>query len=141
MDVNDWEARLTRTRAEAAVFGPFVGEWVGEGAAHGEPASGELRGEAILDGSFVEVRERSSNHEDRCLYRFDPEDGCMRVTHFFAGASVREYAVERTERGLVWVTPPLEPAVEWVFGPDELVCEVTWPGTPVPEVRMIWKRR
>ncbi len=141
MDAHDWEGRLTRTRAEAGAFAPFLGEWSGVGTAHGEPTSGELSGAAILDGSFVEVRERSPDHEDRCLYRFDPEDGSLRVTHLFAGASVREYAVEQTERGLVWVTPPLEPAVEWFFAEHELVCEVTWPGAPLPEVRITWTRR
>lgn len=136
----DWETRLHRTRAEAGAFSPFLGEWQGAGQAHGEPTAGALRGESLLDGSFVEVRERSPDHEDRTIYRWEPEDGSLRVLHLMAGATLREYPVERTERGLVWITPPGEPAVEWQLGADELVCEVTWPGEAEPEVRMVWRR-
>lgn len=140
MDETDWNLRLERTRAEVAAFAPFFGTWSGSGLVHGAASTGTLSGQAILDGSFVEVREHAGDHEDRCLYRFDPEDGCLRVTHLFAGASVREYTVERTDRGIVWVTPPLEPTVEWVFEPDRLICEVIWPGATHPEVRVTWTR-
>ncbi len=136
----DWEARLVRTRAEAEAFGPFVGRWRGVGVAHGEPTTGELVGARLLDGSFVEVQERSPEHEDRCLYRWEADDGSLRVMHLMAGATLREYPVEVTPSGLVWVTPPGEPSVEWRFGADELVCEVTWPGADAPEVRMVWSR-
>lgn len=140
MDEQEWDQRVERTRAEAVVFQPFVGRWVGQGRAHGEPFEGTLEAAAILDGSFVEVIERSTGHEDRCFYRFEPEDGSLRVTHLLAGATLREYPVERTEDGLVWVTPPGEPVVEWRFGADELRCEVLWPGEPAPEVMMVWRR-
>lgn len=136
----DWEARLERTRTEARAFAPLFGRWRGQGVAHGEPTTGELEAGPILDGSIVEVRERSPDHEDRCLYRLEPEDMSLRVLHLMAGATVREYPVERTATGLVWVTPPGEPAVEWSFAEDELVCEVTWPGESAPEVRMVWRR-
>lgn len=136
----DWETRLQRTRAEAGAFAPFLGSWRGTGAAHGAATTGELVGEALLDGSFVEVRERSPEHEDRSIYRWEAEDGSLRVMHLMAGATLREYPVERTGTGLVWVTPPGEPAVEWRFAPDELVCEVTWPGEAGPEVQMVWRR-
>jgi hypothetical protein len=101
---------------------------------------GHLVGEAILDGSFVEVRERSPGHEDRCLYRFEVEDGSLRVLHLLAGATLREYPVEATPGGLVWITPPGEPSVEWSFSADELRCDVTWPDEAESEVRMIWRR-
>lgn len=136
----DWETRVTRARAEAAAFLPFVGDWVGAGTAHGESATGTLRGASILDGSFVEVRERSTGHEDRCFYRYEAEDGSLRVMHFLGGGLVREYPVERTDVGLVWVSPPGEPLVEWFFSADELRCEVTWPGAPAPDVCMTWRR-
>ncbi len=135
-----WESRLARTRAEAGRFAPFLGEWVGGGEAHGTATGGTLCGAAILDGSIVEVNERTGEHEDRSFYRFDPDNGGFSVLHMMAGAHLREYPVEFTATGLVWVTPPSEPAVEWTFSATELVCEVTWPGDEQPEVRVRWRR-
>ncbi len=136
----EWEPRLERTRAEAQAFAPFLGRWTGSGHAHGEKSTGELVGEAILDGSHIEVRERVDGHEDRCLYRFEVDDMSLRVMHIFAGGTVREYPVERTPSGLVWITPPSEPSVEWHFGSDQLRCEVRWPGADQPDVTMSWTR-
>lgn len=140
MTDTDWDSRLRRTRAEAAAFHPFLGRWRGRGTAHGEPVEGTLEAAALLDGTFIEVRESSADHEDRTIYRFEPEDASLRVLHLLAGATLREYAVERFEGGLVWVTPPGEPTVEWFFGADELRCDVTWPGEPAPDVSMVWRR-
>jgi hypothetical protein len=141
MSVDAWRERVRRTVAEAAAFEPFVGEWVGEGVAHGEPTVGRLMARPLLDGSFVEVRELGDDHEDRCFYRFEPEDGSLRVVHLLPGATMREYPVERTPDGLVWITPPGEPAVEWRFTAGCLECDVTWPGAAGPEVRMVWRRK
>lgn len=135
-----WRERVERTVREAEAFAAFLGEWAGQGTAHGEPVSARMMARALLDGSFVEVRELGDAHEDRCFYRFEPEDGSLRVLHLLPGATVREYPLERTPEGLVWVTPPGEPAVEWRFFADRLECDVTWPGELAPEVRMVWRR-
>lgn len=139
MNDTSWDDRVARAKQGAEAFGPFLGRWMGTGTAHGEPASGELEALSRFDGSFVEVRERTADHEDVCFYRLDPDDWALRVTQLFGGASLREYNVEITDRGLVWVTPPGEPTVEWFFG-EELVSEVRWPGEAEPEVRMTWRR-
>ncbi len=135
-----WEERLARTRAEARRFYAFLGDWVGAGEAHGEATGGTLSGVALLDGSIVEVTERTGDHDDKSFYRFDPDLGGYQVLHMMAGAHLREYPVEFTESGLVWVTPPGEPSVEWSFTPGELCCEVVWPGDLRPEVRVRWRR-
>jgi hypothetical protein len=134
-----WQERVTRTVREATAFAAFVGEWAGEGVAHGEPIAARMMARPLLDGSFVEVRELGDGHEDRCFYRFEPEDGTLRVLHLLPGATMREYPVERTADGLVWITPPSEPAVEWRFYADRLECDVIWPGEAEPEVRMVWR--
>ncbi len=136
----EWQSRVERTVREAGAFQAFVGEWTGEGVAHGEPTSARMMARPLLDGSFVEVRELGDDHEDRCFYRFEIEDGSLRVMHLLPGATVREYPVELTPEGLVWVTSPLEPSVEWRFFADRLECDVLWPGASEPDVRMVWRR-
>ncbi len=143
MAVNDaeaWQERVDRSIREAAAFAPFFGEWAGEGEAHGEAIFARMLAHPLLDGSHVEVRELGDTHEDRSFYRFEPEDGSLRVLHMLPGATMREYPVERTPDGLVWVTPPGEPSVEWRFLADRLECDVTWPGESAPDVRMVWRR-
>lgn len=141
MPTDDWNIRLQRTQAEARRFDALLGEWEGRGEAHGLPTSGRLSVQRILDGSIIEVAEFAGTHEDRCFYRFEPEQGGFVVMHLLPGATVREHPVEFTDEGLIWVSPPGEPNVEWVFGTNELRCDVLWPGEALPEVRMYWTRR
>lgn len=141
MKPEDWDARLARTRAEIGRFDPMIGDWVGAGEAHGQAAAGTLVVRRILDGSVLEAVESSGDHEDRSFYRFEPEQGGFTVLHMLPGATFREHPVEFTGEGLVWVGPPTEPSVEWVFGSDTLRCDVRWPGDDLPEVRMHWTRR
>jgi hypothetical protein len=140
MPTDPWEERLARSRAEAARFDALLGRWEGRGTAHGQPTAGSLVVERLLDGSLVGATERTGDHEDRCIYRFEPDNGGFCVLHLMAGAMVREYPVEFTARGFVWITPPGEPAVEWTRTDDGWTCDVVWPGDQAPEVSMRWTR-
>lgn len=136
-----WEERLDLVRARLAPALVLCGEWEGEGQAHGEPLRATLSVRPILDGSVIEVWERVGEHADLCLYRFDPDLGQLRVTHFMAGAVVAEHPVEATPVGMVWITPPKEPAVEWILEGDTLRSEVVWPGQRVAEVSVRYQRK
>jgi hypothetical protein len=138
--VDEWEKRVARVKGELAPALALVGDWVGEGHAHGEPIAATLRVRPILDGSVLEVWERVADHEDLSLYRFDVETGQLRVLHLMAGAVVAEHPVELTPQGLVWVTPPKEPAVEWSLEGETLRCDVMWPGQRVAEVSVRYRR-
>lgn len=118
----------------------LLGRWVGEGHAHGEPASGTLELRAILDGTVVEARESVGAHEDLCLYRWDAASGQLRVLHAMAGEPFAEHPVELLPGGLCWVTPPGHPAVEWWLDGGALRCDVTWPGADTAEVSIRYTR-
>jgi hypothetical protein len=64
----------------------------------------------------------------------------LRVMHLMAGALIADHPVERTMSGLVWVTPPREPAVEWMLEGDTLRCDVIWPDQRIPEVSIRYRR-
>lgn len=134
-----WEARLADAKAQIAPVTMLVGEWVGRGQAHGEPTEGRLRVRMILNDSMVEVWERVGDHEDLCIYRYDPDLQQIRVLHLMEGATA-EHAVELVAMGLVWVTPSEHPAVEWRMVGDRLECDVVWPGRKVAEVSMTYRR-
>lgn len=134
----EWTARLARCRQQLAPVAALVGEWEGRGQAHGEPQTGRLRLRLLLDDTVVEVAEQVGEHEDLCFYRWDDGLRQLRVLHLMAGDSA-EHAVELTAAGLVWVSPPGHPAVEWSFD-GELRCDVTWPGRKAPEVSMRYRQ-
>ena len=140
MKPEDWDARAARTLAEIARFDRILGDWQGAGEAHGLATKGVLSVRRILDGSIVEAAERTGDHEDRCYYRFEPEQGGFVVLHMLGGALFREHPVEFTAEGFVWINPPGEPTVEWVVTPDGLRCDVRWPSDDLPEVRTFWTR-
>jgi hypothetical protein len=135
-----WDERVARVRAELAPARFLEGDWAGEGQAHGEPLTATLKVRTILDGSMIEVREQVGEHEDLSIYRFDVELSQLRVLHLMAGAVVAEHAVELTPTGLVWVTPPRDPAVEWILEGPTLRCDVVWPGQRVAEVQVRYRR-
>ena len=134
-----WEERLAACRARLAPALALVGDWLGEGQAHGEPVTAALRVRAILDGTALEVWERVADHEDLCVYRWDPDTAQLEVVHFYAGA-LAPHPVEETPDGLHWVTPPGQPGVVWSVRGANVVSEVIWPGQRVAEVRVTYRR-
>jgi hypothetical protein len=140
MTDEEWDAKCARVRAEIAPVAVVEGRWIGRGQAHGEPLRGELRIRRVLGDSMVEVWERVGDHEDLCFYRYDVDTKQLRVLHLMDGAVVAEHPIETTSDGLVWVTPPDQPAVEWRFDGTDLRCDVVWPGRRVAEVSMRYTR-
>lgn len=146
--MSDWEQRLALARSGLAPAMAWVGEWRGEGTAHGEPVEATLRVRAVLGDTQIEVWERvaplagaaGEPHEDVCSYRFDVGTAQVRVVHLMAPALVAEYAVELSLDGVVWVTPPNTPAVVWSQVGETLQSEVYWPDQRVPEVRIVYRR-
>lgn len=135
-----WEARRSVARAGLAPALLLLGEWAGEGLAHGEPVQATLRVRAVLDGTQIEVWERVGEHEDVCYYRFDVGTGQIRVLHLMAPAMVAEYAVEVALGAIEWVTPPNVPGVVCSADGDGLLTEVWWPDAKAPEVRIRYRR-
>ncbi len=135
-----WDARVAQARAAVGPAALLAGDWVGEGVAHGEPCGASLRVRVVLDGSMVEAAERVGEHEDRCFYRWDVDTSQLRVLHLLPGALLEDHAVELVPDGLVWVTGPTQPAVEWTLRGPELQCAVTWPGAREPEVLVRYRR-
>lgn len=138
-----WELRLRLQRAALAPVAAISGRWQGRGQAHGEPVTSALSIRPVLDGTMIEVRERTGEgegaHEDICYYRWEIERQEIRVLHLLPGA-IREYPVEQTPEGLIWVTPPEEPAVEWAVRGATLRQEVVWPEAGAPEVWIDYHR-
>ncbi len=130
-----WAAKLQHARQALQPFTPLLGRWEGEGEAHGEPQSGTLDVRLVLDDTSIEVRECSGDYEDRCFYRWEPESASLRVLHLAPG-QLEDHPVELTGEGLVWVTGPDAPAVEWRIEGPELVCFVIWPKTRHIEIQM-----
>lgn len=137
--MNAWERRIATMRGSLAPLLDLCGLWEGEGEAHGEPIRSRLQIRPAFDATMLELREETGDHQDCCYYRWEPDEGQFRVLHLMP-ASVREYPVEPTEEGLIWVTPPAEPAVEWLRRGAGLRQEVTWPDSEKPEVWLDYRR-
>lgn len=136
----NWEERLAHTRAALDPVRILEGNWTGDGQAHGEPVTAHMSVRSILDGSMMEVWETVGDHTDLSIYRFELETGQHHVLHLMSGATVNEYPVELTLDGLVWITPPTVPSVEWRVQGEILACEVIWPGQRVAEVSIRYRR-
>lgn len=134
-----WSERLAGCRERLLPALALAGDWVGEGQAHGEPVTATLRVRPILGDTALEVWERVADHEDLCVYRWNPDSGQLEVVHFYAGA-IAQHPVEVTPDGLHWVTPPGQPGVVWTVRGASVVSEVVWPGQRVAEVRVTYRR-
>jgi hypothetical protein len=140
-----------RAQAGLAPLAWMIGTWVGVGRAHGQPVQGQLVARRILDGSFLEVRERlgdpagGPDHEDLSFYRHDAERG-LRVLHLMAPAHVVDREVQVLPTGpdlqcaLRWYENPFAPRVELRWDGSELRSEVWLPLAPAPEVVLSWRR-
>ena len=148
--MSDWGQRLELARQGLAPALSWVGDWVGEGQAHGEPVTATLSVRAVLDGTQLEVWERvtptsAEPHEDVCFYRYDVGTAQIRVVHLMAPALVAEYGVELAVGAdgtaqVVWITPANAPAVVWSDAGNALISEVYWPDQRVAEVRVTYRR-
>jgi hypothetical protein len=137
--MSPWERKLALIRGALAPVGVLVGRWEGEGIAHGEPVCSILEIRFAFSGTFIEVREKTGEHEDLCFYRFEPGIGYSAI-HLMEG-SFREVAVELLPTGgLEWVTGPMEASVIWEVVGETLVQEVIWPEGEGPEVRVVYRR-
>lgn len=134
-----WDDRLAACRARLAPALALEGTWHGEGHAHGEPVTARLSVRPILGGTALEVWERVGDHEDLSLYRFDVDVNQLEVLHLMEGV-LAQHPVELTPDGLVWVTPPSQPAVVWSLRGDTVISEVIWPGQRVAEVQIRYRR-
>lgn len=136
----DWDAHEKRVLHELSALSYLVGGWAGEGVSHGAPVTGRLQVRAILGGTFVEAREvlfdadGRVDHEDLCVYRWDAEDGALRVTQYLSPGWVENHIVEPLPTGGVrWMTGPLGPRVEFSApAPDTLLIRVWLPQEPEP---------
>lgn len=135
-----WEARCALARAGVAPAAALAGRWIGAGTAHGEPVEARLEVRLLLDGSVVEARERVADHEDLCLYRYDVDTAQLRVLHVQAGGLFEDHPVELVLGGLLWVTGPSAPAVEWSTDGASVVCAVIFPGSDQPDVHVRYRR-
>jgi hypothetical protein len=135
----DWALHVAECRERLAFATALLGEWVGRGTAHEAEVEAALGLRLVLDGTAIEARERVGDHEDLCLYRWDADERRYVVHHFMAGAAAL-HAVELTPRGMVWVTPPFSPAVEWWVDGEDLRCDVVWPQGGEPEVAIRYRR-
>ncbi len=128
-----------------AALGFLVGRWIGEGEEGGTPLTSEAEGRWILDGTWLQVREilrdgeGRSVHEDLTLYRFDPEEGHVRVVHCLPGGWKREWPVLLCEGRLHWVLGPAGPHVVLEPGEDGWCSRVVQPGTEAPPVTIRYR--
>jgi hypothetical protein len=137
--MNPWDRRVATMRGALAPMMDLCGRWEGEGQAHGSPISSILIIQPAFDATMLMLTERTGEHEDLCYYRWDPDEGAFRVLHLMV-ASVREYPVEATGEGFIWVTPPSEPSVEWLRRGEGLRQEILWPDSEEPEVWLEYRR-
>lgn len=143
----DWDARERLVKRHLAALAYLEGDWAGAGISHGAPVQGRLVVRAVLGGTFVEAREvlrdeaGDVDHEDLCVYRYDPEDKALRVTQYLSPGWVENHIVEPlASGGIRWVTGPLGPRVE-LSAPaaDTLLIQVWLPmqAEPAHTVRYV----
>src|SRR5687767_10862250 len=89
--IGEHDERRALVLAGLSVLDGLLGHWVGAGHDHGAPVTARLIVTPILDGTFVEAIETLLDpggqvlHEDRALYRYDPDDRRLKVMHFVPG--------------------------------------------------------
>lgn len=143
----DWDARERLVKRQLGALAYLEGEWAGAGVSHGAPVQGHLEVRAVLGGTFVEAREvlrdaqGAVDHEDLCVYRYDPDAKSLRVTQYLSPGWVENHLVEPLPTGGIrWVTGPLGPRVEMSApAPDTLLIEVWLPmqAEPAHTVRYV----
>jgi hypothetical protein len=149
MDEIDWDAREAETHLRLAALDGLLGEWVGTGRSDGAPIRGRLGVRRILSGTFVEAREiiedadGNVDHEDVCVYRWDPDERTLWVVQLLAPGWIERHRVEPLAdgAGIRWITSPVSPRVELAaVGPDALRVRVWMPGEAAPTHEMDYAR-
>jgi hypothetical protein len=106
-----WQARTDSCRERLRPIGFLLGRFEGRGTDSGQPVLAQATGALLLDGSWLELRERLLSpegellYEDFALYRYDPSEEGLRVLHFMERAWHSQYPVHLDELGnLHWTT-------------------------------------
>ena len=124
----------------------LIGDWIGEGQCHGERVVGRIRGEPVIDGSWIEVEETLCDqrgtvvHNDRSLYRYNVESEALEAIQLFERASMSTNLVEATDDGFRWITGPGAPQLRFFVEGEGLRYTVILPGEDAPAAEMIYKR-
>ncbi len=146
-DAMDWTARGRQTREGLAPLHFLVGDFEGRGTDDGQLVHAQASGRLLLDGSWLELRERllqpdgTPIHADFTLYRFDPVEGGLRVLHFMERAWHSQYPVHLQAPGRIqWTTGVGGPKVTLVATDRGWRGQVQLPDQAEPTVLLEYHR-
>lgn len=124
----------------------LLGEWEGEGMDLEGPVRAFLSASLLMDGSWIQVRERlvdgagAVQYEDMTLYRFDPVEDQVKVLHLMPQAHKMEYPVLVSGTGFRWVTGPFGAMVQVSRVGDGWENRVVLPGETSPSLVVTYRR-
>jgi hypothetical protein len=142
----DWATQGKQARAGLEPLAFLLGRWGGAGVCHGESVRGELDVTGILDGSWIQVKERLLNdagaevHADVTFYRFDVEGESLQALQLFEHGHMMLQPVELSDDGFRWITGPGGPQVVFLNHEDSISYAVNLPGEAAAAVEMTYKR-
>ena len=142
----DWDTQGKQAMAGLEPLRFLIGRWAGAGVCHGESVQGELEVTGILDGTWIQARERLVNesgaevHADVTFYRFDVEAESLQAIQLFEHGHMMLQPVEMTDDGFRWVTGPGGPQVFFLRHEDSISYSVNLPGEAAAAVEMTYKR-
>ncbi len=146
-DLTAWQARTSLCLEGLDPLRFLVGRFEGRGTDSGEPILATAHGRLLLDGSWLELRERLLGpdgdllYEDFALYRFDPTEEGLRVLHFMERAWHAQYPVHVDADGAAhWTTGPVGPRVRLEATEDGWCSRVTMPGDDAPTTALNYRR-
>ena len=146
-DASDWTSRARSTREGIAPLRFLIGDFEGRGTDSGQPIHARASGRLLLDGSWLELRERllapdgTPIHEDFALYRFDPVEEGLRVMHFMERAWHAQYPVHLEAPGRVrWTTGVGGPQVTIAATDLGWSSQVRLPDQAEPTVVLAYRR-
>lgn|GEM_PF-2221745 len=146
MTDDGWTTQGRRADAGLEPVRCLIGQWVGEGLCHGEKVTGRMHGQALIDGTWIEVEETLMGsdgtvvHSDRSLYRFNVESEALEAIQIFERASMTTSLVEPTDDGFRWITGPGAPQLTFFVGSGGLRYTVILPGEDAPAAEMTYRR-
>jgi hypothetical protein len=146
-DFSAWQARTRACIDGLLPLGFLVGSFEGRGSDSGQPILAQATGRLLLDGSWLELRERLLSpagellYEDFALYRHDPKEGGLRVLHFMERAWHAQYPVHVDAQGaLDWTTGVGGPRVRLHPTDAGWNSRVTLPDEQQPTVLLNYSR-